>query len=183
MKTIRAALMMLAVLVIGAGTLVAPAQVSAATTFRDVPSTSQFHTEITWLADQGISKGWSDGTFRPLQSVARDAMAAFLYRLAGSPAYQPPAQSWFTDVPVGIQFYKEIHWLASQGITTGYPDRTFKPLSSVNRDAMAAFLYRFSVKPAFTASETSAFRDVPTSNMFYKEISWLANTGISTGWP
>ncbi|WP_243400525.1 S-layer homology domain-containing protein [Arthrobacter sp. Bz4] len=74
---------MLAVLVIGAGTLVAPTQATAATTFRDVPSTSQFHTEITWLATQEISMGWPDGTFRPLQSVARDAMAAFLYRLAG----------------------------------------------------------------------------------------------------
>ncbi|WP_050994840.1 S-layer homology domain-containing protein [Arthrobacter sp. TB 23] len=183
MKTIRAAVMMLAVLVIGAGTLVAPTQATAATTFRDVPSTSQFYTEITWLADQEISTGWPDGTFRPLQSVARDAMAAFLYRLAGEPAYTAPKQSWFTDVPVGTKFYKEIHWLASEGITTGYPDRTFKPLSSVNRDAMAAFLYRFSVEPTFTASRTTAFRDVPTKNMFYKEISWLANTGITTGWP
>ncbi len=30
---------------------------------------------------KGISKGWSDDTYRPLQPVARDAMAAFMYRL------------------------------------------------------------------------------------------------------
>lgn len=28
----------------------------------------------------GIYTGWSDGTYRPLQSVKRDAMAAFLQR-------------------------------------------------------------------------------------------------------
>ena len=28
----------------------------------------------------GISTDWSDGTYRPLQSVKRDAMAAFLQR-------------------------------------------------------------------------------------------------------
>ena len=43
----------------------------------------------------------------------------------------------------GSAFYKEIHWMNAQGITTGWSDGTFRPLDQTHRDAMAAFLYRF----------------------------------------
>ena len=32
------------------------------------------------MADQGITTGWPDGTFRPGEATSREAMAAFLYR-------------------------------------------------------------------------------------------------------
>jgi hypothetical protein len=32
------------------------------------------------MAAKGYSTGWSDGTYRPLQPVRRDAVAAFVYR-------------------------------------------------------------------------------------------------------
>jgi serine protease len=73
-------------------------------------------------------------------------MAAFLYRLAGSPEYGPPYTSPFQDVAVSQQFYTEMAWLAEQKISSGWTDayggRTYRPLSPINRDAMAAFLYR-----------------------------------------
>ncbi|WP_138444658.1 S-layer homology domain-containing protein [Sinomonas susongensis] len=158
--------------------------------FADVPSGSQFSTEIQWLADQGISTGWimPDGTrqYRPLLPVARDAMAAFMYRLAGSPAFTPPADSPFTDITPSAQFYKEITWLDAQGISTGWqmPDgtRQYRPLEPVGRDAMAAFMYRLDASPAFTPPADSPFADITPGTQFYKEITWLATNGISTGW-
>jgi len=114
--------------------------------FVDVPVSSQFFRQIAWLADRGVSTGWvnGDGTaeFRDLEPVNRDAMAAFMYRFAGSPAWTPPATSPFSDVDPGDQFYAEITWLADKGITTGFPDGTFRPQVPVNRDAMAAFMFR-----------------------------------------
>ncbi|MFW2513211.1 immunoglobulin-like domain-containing protein [Demequina sp. SO4-13] len=50
---------------------------------------SEFYDEIMWLASQGITQGWEteNGTeFRPCNAITRDAMAAFLYRLADEPA-------------------------------------------------------------------------------------------------
>ncbi|MGO4193097.1 S-layer homology domain-containing protein [Arthrobacter sp. YAF17] len=152
------------------------------TAFIDVDPSNQFYNEISWLAAERISTGYFDQTFRPVQAVNRDAMAAFLYRLAGSPDYTPPPESPFTDVTPATQFYKEITWLASRGITTGYWDRSYRPLQPVNRDAMAAFLYRFAVKPAFTAPASSPFGDIGVNTQFYSEMSWLADKGISTGW-
>ncbi|ALV44554.1 hypothetical protein MB46_02500 [Arthrobacter alpinus] len=150
-------------------------------TFTDVPAASQFYREVSWASDNQITTGYADGTFRPLQNIDRNAMAAFMYRLAGSPAYTPPAVSHFTDVPSTGPFYKEVNWLFDAGITTGYGDGTFRPFGPVNRDAVAAFLYRMNGKPAVPANAPT-FVDVAPSNQFYNEIRWLAATGITTGY-
>ncbi|PWD52235.1 hypothetical protein C8046_17915 [Serinibacter arcticus] len=126
-------------------------ELPAVSPFVDVAPTNQFYVEIAWLAQEGISTGWSTpagAQFRPLEPIARDAMAAFLYRYADSPAFEAPATSPFADVPVGSQFHDEIAWMADEGIATGWQggnDGTdvYRPLAPVNRDAMAAFLYRY----------------------------------------
>ncbi len=162
-----------------------PAEEPVISPFVDVvPGREVFAREIVWLADQGIATGWADGTFRPYQPVLRDAMAAFMYRYSGSPAWGISASlSLFRDVvPGGLVFYKEITWLSATGVTTGWPDGRFGPFGAVNRDQMAAFLYRLAGSPAFTPPTISPFLDVPTSHVFYKEIAWMADTGISTGW-
>jgi hypothetical protein len=75
------------------------------------------------------------------------AMAVFLYRFSGNPNGADPActggSAPFTDVALSHPFCGEIQWLASTGITTGYPDGTFKPAANVQRMAMAAFLHRY----------------------------------------
>ncbi|NLH70298.1 MAG: S-layer homology domain-containing protein [Brooklawnia sp.] len=146
-----------------------------------------FLNEIEWLADSGISTGWVEPegtlTYRPWQPIARDAMAAFFYRLAGSPAFDAPATSPFTDITPSTPFYKEMTWMHSEGIATGYEDGTFRPWDPVNRDAMAAFMYRFKGSPSYTPPATSPFTDVATSDQFFTEMAWLRSTGVSTGWP
>ncbi|MDO5617787.1 S8 family serine peptidase [Kocuria sp.] len=110
--------------------------------YSDISTSHPFYKEITWARSAGIMRGWADGTFKPNNQVTRDATAAIFYRLAGSPAYSAPATSRFTDVRPGQQFYREIHWLAARGVTTGWPDGTYRPMNTTNRDAMAAFIYR-----------------------------------------
>lgn len=122
----------------GSPAFTAPAKPS----FRDVPRGRSFYREIEWLASRGITKGWSDGTFRPLNRITRGEMAAFVYRAAGSPAFSAPRRGSFRDVPRGTAFFKEIEWMRATGISTGWPDGTYRPLDSVKRDAMAAFIRR-----------------------------------------
>lgn len=58
--------------------------------FSDVPDSHPFHDEIAWMKDTGISTGFNDGTFKPSSNVTRQAMAAFMYRLAGAdPSVDP----------------------------------------------------------------------------------------------
>jgi hypothetical protein len=134
----------------------------AVSPFRDVPTSTMFYKEIAWLAEQGIARGWADGTYRPWEPVNRDAMAAFLYRAAGTPHYDPPTDSTFRDVTPGQEHYKEIAWLAAKGISTGWADRTYRPVEAVRRDAMAAFLYRYAV-PEWRTPTPTALEKVPVA--------------------
>ena len=151
--------------------------------FKDVPADYPFVNDINWLAQRRITTGYPDGTFRPNGSVERGAMAAFFYRMAGSPQFTAPSTPSFKDVPRDHPFYKEIEWMRARGITTGWSDGTFRPNDAVNRDAMAAFFYRYAGSPAYSAPTVSPFSDVSTGSQFYREIAWLADQRITTGWP
>ncbi|MHA7276384.1 S-layer homology domain-containing protein [Arthrobacter sp. Hz1] len=152
-------------------------------TFRDVNSRMQFDREIRWLANAGITTGHDDGTYRPLEPVRRDAMAAFLYRFHGSPDFTPPSASPFIDLRTTDKFYKEITWLVSMGIAEGWPDRTFRPLTPVNRDAMAAFMFRTVDHANFAPPATSPYTDVKKTDQFYPEMAFMSSSGVTTGWP
>ncbi|MCC5951695.1 MAG: PD40 domain-containing protein [Acidimicrobiia bacterium] len=110
--------------------------------FVDVLTGHAFFAEIQWLAAARVTGGFGDGTYRPVSDVSRQAMAAFMYRLAGSPAFEVSVVPSFSDVGVGHPFFVEVEWLASSGVSLGYGDGTFRPTSEVSRQAMAAFMYR-----------------------------------------
>ncbi|MFV0452141.1 MAG: S-layer homology domain-containing protein [Propioniciclava sp.] len=169
----------------GNPSLVLPEQVGAAAltlSFSDVPPEHFYSDEISWLADSEITTGYSDGSFRPLNPVTRRAMAAFLYRFSGEPDFDPFIRATFRDVPASDYYYTEITWLSYTGITKGYSDGRFQPTRAVSRQAMAAFLYRLAGSPTYVPPATPEFADVPKNHYYYKEISWLAQTGITRGY-
>ena len=154
--------------------------------FSDVPEGAAFYAEINWMANAGITTGYADGTFQPAASVSRQAMAAFLYRYAGSPNGATPTcdADPFNDVPKTSPFCGAIKWMVAEGITNGYGDGGFHPTAPVARQAMSAFLYRFADKPNGPAPtcSTAPFNDVPVGAPFCGEIKWMNDTGISTGY-
>ncbi len=122
-----------------------PACAGPARLFGDVGTASTFCGVIEWLAGTGITGGYTDGRYHPTASVSRQAMAAFLHRLAHPGAADPSctgAKRRFADVPAMSVFCGDVEWLATTGITGGYGDGTFRPNLPVSRQAMAAFLYR-----------------------------------------
>jgi hypothetical protein len=126
-----------------------PLPACTARPFKDVRIDSTFCPEITWLKSSGITTGYPDGTFHPLQAVSRQAMSAYLSRMVNGSAAPPAcvAPRTFWDVPVRNQFCPPITWLASIGVTNGYPDPGhtlpgYHPSAPVSRQAMAAFLHR-----------------------------------------
>jgi uncharacterized protein (DUF1800 family) len=121
-----------------------------APSFGDVPTTHTFFREVEWLADAGIALGSAapgGPAFRPGEGVARQQMASFLHRFAGSPAYDVPLAPTFVDVPAGSTTFTAVEWLVARRITVGTRGRDgvlrFDPTGSVTRGQMAAFLHRF----------------------------------------
>ena len=153
--------------------------------FTDVPLSHTFYESICWASAYSVTKGTGDGsTYSPSNPVNRGSMAAFLYRLAGSPKWDPPETSPFVDVKTTDTFYPGITWLYSQGITVGTTVNGkvyYQPNNAVNRGSMSAFLYRFASSPAWTLPATSPFADVTQTNTFYKSITWLADKKITVG--
>ena len=155
-RALKSLVVALTVAATGVAGWLAPAPAVAAQTdvetrivFQDVPESASFSREISWLASTGVTTGWpipAGREYRPFASITRDAMAAFLYRYAKATDPKPET-SPFTDVPADSAFLKEIAWMSSKGLSTGYDNgngtRSFKPFDDITRDAMAAFLYRY----------------------------------------
>ena len=155
--------------------------------FSDVNSSTNHVDDVLWLASNGVSAGYDDGTFRPYACITRSDMAAFLYRLTNLPGYVPAEEdkSVFPDVSSDTDHSNEIWWLAAAGISTGYvEDGTFRPYENVTRAQMAAFLYRLAGEPDYAPSDAdrARFSDIDASEGFCKEIWWLGSTGISAGY-
>jgi hypothetical protein len=158
---------------------VEPALAHCEDLFDDVPCGHRFYGEIGWMVDRAITGGYGDGRFGAADLASRQAFAAFLYRLEGSPA-GPFPDPGYTDVPATHPFFTEIAWLADSGIGTGFGDGTFRPHLPLPRQAVAAFLYRLEGSPAGPFPDPG-YTDVPATHVFFTEIAWLTETGVATG--
>ena len=149
--------------------------------FSDVPTNHPFCPEIEWMKDNAISTGFADGTYRPSISVTRQAMSAFMARLAGSTSLPACTTPPFSDVPTNHPFCPEIQWMKDNGISTGFDDGTYRPSIAVTREAMSAFMSRLTGVASLPACTVAPFTDVPSSHPFCPEIQWMKDNGISTG--
>ena len=151
----------------------------------DVVPTTPHAGDIAWLKSKGISKGYGDGTFGGMRTVVRQDMAAFLYRLAGSPAFdESTAGHPFRDVDASTPHHKEILWAYSQGLVKGFEDGTFGGGRTVVRQDMAAFLARYARKfpSKEPAGAAKSFTDVNPSTPHADDIAWLSRTGVTAGY-
>ena len=104
----------------------------------DVPEGFVHEPGIRWVAEQGITTGFEDGSFRPADPVTRGQMATFLDRALEL----EPGDESFPDVPEDFVHAAAIAAVAAAGITTGFEDGTFRPADPVTRGQMATFLQR-----------------------------------------
>ena len=151
--------------------------------FSDVQDPSHpFYNAIYWATDEGITKGYPDGTFGTDRDCTRGEMMMFLWRYVGQPAPKAASKSPFPDVPTTHAFYNAILWGSQKGITKGYPDGTFGINRNVSRGESMMFLWRLKGKPAPAAASVSPFKDVPTNHAFYNAILWGSQNGVTKGY-
>ena len=119
-----------------------------ATTFEDVPKGKYYYDPIMWAAENGITKGYGDGTFGVGKEITREDTVTFIYRAAGKPNYKQ-AKS-FKDVAKGKYYYNAIMWAAENGITNGYTSGEYAGKFgvglNVKREDIVTFLYRAASK-------------------------------------
>ncbi|MGM7669731.1 LamG-like jellyroll fold domain-containing protein [Microbacterium sp. A93] len=155
-----------------------PEQPEPVEDFTDNPEGSQFYAPVRWMQEQGITTGYTDGTYRKGKDISRGESVAFIHRYI-DPEVTGGTED-FTDITESHGFFDEIVWAVNAGVTTGYANGTFLPYDSVTRGEFASFLFR-AVEPEAGEWDES-FSDVAESHPHHEAISWLASTGVSTGY-
>ncbi|MFN3742453.1 MAG: S-layer homology domain-containing protein, partial [Anaerolineales bacterium] len=97
---------------------------------------------IEALKAAGITSGYPDGTYRPENPVTRAQMAVFLLKAVNGYSYTPPNVSPSFQDTSGHWAEDWIEALKAAGITSGYPDGTYRPDNPVTRAEMAVFLVK-----------------------------------------
>ncbi len=156
--------------------------------FADVPDDHWAMAYINRLYLAGITEGCASNPLQycPQDEVTRAQMAVFLLRGMHYPdAYSPPDVAPSFPDTAGHWAEDWIEALKAAGITTGYPDGTYRPNDPVTRAQMAVFLLRATHGPAYQPPTVghSSFNDVPDDHWAKDWIEQLAVEGIATGYP
>jgi SpoIID/LytB domain protein len=157
------------------------ARTGSCKTFSDARPGASFYQAITWMSCEGITGGYADGTYGTTRQISRAETAAFLYRLA-KPKFTAPRTSPFKDMAAGSGWaYAPVSWLASEGISSGYADGTFKPQRHISRGEFAKIVHGV-LDPKPSTKPAKSFPDVKAGAGFHRSITWLASEGIISGY-
>ena len=115
-------------------------------------------------------------------AVATRAEAIYdLWTLAGKPVVN--YLMTFTDVPQEAWYAEAIRWAASEGIASGYGNNIFGPEDPINRQQMAAVLYRYEQKQGGGFQGNWMFLldctdRAEISEWVYEPMCWMSMHGI-----
>lgn len=155
--------------------LLIPAQVLAGT-FDDVEATQNNYLGIEYLVSIGTLQGYSDGTFKPDQTINRAELMKVLVAGQGIDPDESIYQNCFPDVTTDW-YAKYVCYAKEQGWVAGYPDNTFKPDQTVNKaEASKMLAGAYGLSPAEEGE--SEFNDVSSSDWFFGYIVTLTNIGV-----
>ena len=121
-------------------------QAENSTGFGDVPSSAYYAKAVAWAAENGITAGFEDGTFRPTTGLSREQMAALFMKYAQAMGLDTSARadiSGFTDINPDSWSYDALSWAKAVGLLNGVGDATMVPQDTATRAQIAAVLQRY----------------------------------------
>lgn len=150
--------------------------------FSDVTANNRHAGAITFVAEQGISVGCSEGAFCPDDGVTRGQMALFAVRMMhGSDYILPTPTERYADVPTEHIHAAAIEQLAIDGIDLGCGGLEFCPDRPVSRDEVASFLVAAKYRNATPGAASRVFADLAVHNPNLEAVSVLVRDGVTTG--
>lgn len=135
--------------------------------FSDVRSTLFASGYIASAYEKSIISGYPDGTFKPNHQITRGEMAIIIAK-----AFNLTEQKkiTYTDVPKGHPKYSAINLVASAGISSGYPDGSFKPNDYITREHVAILIAR---------ALNTDFRSSVTEDTYKGEVKYVSTDTLN----
>jgi len=129
----------------------------------------------------GLMIGTGDDKFEPETELSRAMFVTILWRIAGSPVIS--VELPFSDVPANTWYSNAVAWAYAYEIVKGYDNGCFGPTDIMNREQMAAFLYRYEQFKGGGYKEETTFTlensDADTvSDWALESVRWLAENEI-----
>ncbi len=165
---------------------IANAAAPSSNPFTDVKSSDSDYQAILWLSQNGVIKGYSDGTYRPNSPVNRAEMLKMIFVADGNEKNATAALTtgqMFPDTPK-TEWYAEYVALArTRGTVQGYPDGYFRPSNNINKaEAYKVVLKEFYNETTMSYAAThgsypltgSAAKDVKSTDWFAEYINFAA---------
>ena len=148
--------------------------------FSDMAFGTWYYQYVRFAAANGLVNGYTDGTFKPENTVKRSEVVSILYRAAGSPA--PAEAAGFPDVAEGDWFAPAVAWAQSSGIVLGYDDGLFHPERPVTRAQLAVFFCRYALARTDGDDALRAFPDqADVPGWARSEMAWAVEQGLING--
>lgn len=119
--------------------------VSGVTDFPDVRRGEFYSDAVAWAVENGITRGYGDGYFRPDQNVSRAEMVTFMYRyannVAGIDTSGGRSLSGFKDANrIPDYAVDAFEWALDSGLISGTSSTTLSPTVSASRCQLAKVL-------------------------------------------
>jgi hypothetical protein len=141
-----------------------------------------YQTAINWMSKYKITTGDGKGHYLPNDSITREQMAIFLYKLAGQPTQTKPNVKLLDIGTLGKVSQQAINWLASTGITVGDGKGHYKPADFVTREQMALFMWKLAGEDAKVGGKSLKFNDIGSlGKVSQQAINWVASYSITVG--
>ncbi|MCH5209526.1 MAG: S-layer homology domain-containing protein [Oscillospiraceae bacterium] len=136
---------------------------------------------IQYVTDLGIMQGIGNDEFAPDSSMTRAMFVTMLYRLENEPE---TALSEFIDIESGSWYEKAVSWADKNGIVAGISDTEFAPGLNINREQIAAIMYRYAKFKGYApdgAANVSYSDEMSISGYAKEAVSWAEANSIMVG--
>jgi uncharacterized protein YkwD len=100
--------------------------------FTDVPMQHLNAKSIEYVREQGIVKGYPDGTFKPSQLINRAEFTKIIIEAVLEKEPVEDSAKCFPDVENDIWFHSYVCFAKRTQIISGFPDGTFRPAQNIS---------------------------------------------------
>lgn len=138
---------------------------------------------IAFTYGTGLMMGVTNELFSPDRTTNRAMIVTILYRLEGEP--EVSAENPFVDLGDDEYCTDAVKWASANGIVAGYEDGSFRGTRDINREQLAAILYRYAKYKGLdtgASNDISGFADFGLVGGFAVEaLSWANAMGYVNG--